>query len=53
MFQNILVDVHSHLLPCLDDGAKSISETIEICKLMYHLGYQKIIATPPQSKRMV
>lgn len=50
MFQNILVDIHSHLLPGLDDGAKSITETIEICKLMYQLGYQKIIATPHNQK---
>lgn len=50
MFQNILVDIHSHILPCLDDGAKSISETIDICKIMHRLGYQKMIATPHNQK---
>lgn len=50
MFQNLLVDIHSHILPCLDDGAKSISETIEICKLMQNMGYKMIIATPHNQK---
>ncbi|NSW45815.1 MAG: capsular biosynthesis protein [Bacteroidales bacterium] len=50
MLQNITTDIHSHILPCLDDGAKSISETIEICKMMHHLGYKKLITTPHNQK---
>ncbi|HOU97229.1 MAG TPA: hypothetical protein PLP65_00105 [Bacteroidales bacterium] len=50
MFQSILVDIHSHVLPNLDDGAKSISETIDICKFMQNMGYKKMITTPHNQK---
>lgn len=42
----IWVDIHSHLLPGLDDGVKSIEETIYILKILKKLGYQKVITTP-------
>ncbi len=40
------VDLHSHLLPGLDDGVKSIEETIYILKSLRTLGYEKVITTP-------
>ena len=40
------VDIHSHLLPDLDDGVHSIRETMYILKIMKHLGYHKVITTP-------
>ncbi len=46
----LLVDIHSHILPNLDDGSKSITETIEICKKMAELGFQKMIVTPHNQK---
>lgn len=46
MFNSIAVDIHSHILPGLDDGVKNISETIDICKKMQELGYKKMIVTP-------
>lgn len=42
----LLVDIHSHLLPGLDDGVKSIQETIYILKILQKLGYRKVITTP-------
>lgn len=42
----VKVDVHSHLLPGLDDGVKSFEEAIEILKSLEHLGYEKIVTTP-------
>jgi protein-tyrosine phosphatase len=41
-----LVDIHSHLLPGLDDGVKSFEESIYIIKILQSLGYKKIITTP-------
>lgn len=41
-----LVDIHSHLLPGLDDGVKSIKETVYILKILQKIGYKKIITTP-------
>ena len=42
----ILVDIHSHLLPGLDDGVKSVEETFYILKVLQKLGYRKVITTP-------
>lgn len=41
-----LVDIHSHLLPDLDDGVKSVEETIYILGELQKLGYKKVITTP-------
>lgn len=40
------VDIHSHLLPGIDDGVKSVEETIYILKTLKALGYEKAITTP-------
>lgn len=40
------VDMHSHLIPGIDDGAKSMDETIAMLAKFEALGYQKIITTP-------
>lgn len=42
----LTVDVHSHLIPGLDDGSNSIEESLDILKCMQKLGYQKVITTP-------
>jgi protein-tyrosine phosphatase len=42
----LTVDLHSHLLPELDDGVKSFDESIEILQHFSRLGYRKIITTP-------
>lgn len=40
------VDIHSHLLPQIDDGAQSLKESIAIIKKFKLLGYTKLITTP-------
>lgn len=40
------VDVHSHLLPGIDDGAVDLDQSIALIKELVHLGYKKIITTP-------
>lgn len=40
------VDIHSHLLPGLDDGVRSFDEAIEIIKIFEEQGYTKLITTP-------
>lgn len=40
------VDIHSHLLPGIDDGAKNIDETIFLISKMKEIGFTKIITTP-------
>lgn len=40
------VDMHSHLLPGLDDGLQTLDETIHFIWQLKHLGYTKLICTP-------
>src|SRR5471030_1036988 len=42
----IMVDMHSHVLPGIDDGAQTPGESIVLIKKMMELGIKKIIATP-------
>ncbi|AMR30333.1 capsular biosynthesis protein [Mucilaginibacter sp. PAMC 26640] len=42
----LLVDMHSHVLPGIDDGAQTPEESIVLIKKMMELGIKKIIATP-------
>lgn len=39
-------DMHSHLVPGIDDGSKSMDETIAILAKYKELGYRKVITTP-------
>src|SRR5687768_11529004 len=39
-------DMHSHLLPGLDDGAETLEQSVELVAEMMKLGYKKLIMTP-------
>jgi len=39
-------DMHSHLIPGIDDGAKTIEESLEMIRELQQLGYSKLITTP-------
>lgn len=39
-------DIHSHLIPGIDDGIQSIEQGIEILREMEALGYKKVITSP-------
>ena len=39
-------DIHSHILPGVDDGAADIEETMSMLKMAYEQGVRTIIATP-------
>lgn len=41
-----MIDIHSHLLYGIDDGSKSIEDSIDIIKNMHDIGYTDIILTP-------
>ena len=45
-FDCLKTDMHSHLLPAIDDGASCLEESINMIKGLHELGYQKIITTP-------
>jgi protein-tyrosine phosphatase len=41
-----MIDIHSHILPGIDDGAKTIEDSIEMAKKAVSEGIHTIIATP-------
>ncbi|MBS1532708.1 MAG: capsular biosynthesis protein [Bacteroidetes bacterium] len=45
-YSSIAVDMHSHVLPGIDDGAQNPQESIFLIRRMMELGIRKIIATP-------
>ena len=45
-FSNIGTDMHSHIIPGIDDGAQTINDSIVLAKKFKTLGFKKLIATP-------
>jgi tyrosine-protein phosphatase YwqE len=45
-FSPLICDVHSHLIPGIDDGVKTLDEAIETINLLMDCGYRRIITTP-------
>ena len=40
-----MIDVHTHILPCIDDGSKSVEETLKMINEAYVAGFTDIITT--------
>lgn len=45
-FSNIATDMHSHIIPGIDDGAQTLNDSILLAKKFKALGFKKLIATP-------
>ncbi|OGP93212.1 MAG: hypothetical protein A2156_14010 [Deltaproteobacteria bacterium RBG_16_48_10] len=41
-----MIDLHAHILPQLDDGAESLEESVEMCRISCKDGVRTIVATP-------
>jgi protein-tyrosine phosphatase len=41
-----VIDLHAHLLPGLDDGAKTMEEALQMCGMSYRDGVRTLVATP-------
>ncbi|MCG3166920.1 MAG: Tyrosine-protein phosphatase YwqE [Bacteroidia bacterium] len=39
-------DMHSHFIPGIDDGAKTMEDSLRLIRGMKELGYEKVITTP-------
>lgn len=46
IFTENYIDIHSHILPGIDDGAKSMSHSLELLTNMYKLGIRNFVCTP-------
>lgn len=44
--RSMWVDFHSHLLPGIDDGCKTINDSLENIRELQHQGVKRIITTP-------
>lgn len=45
-----MIDLHCHILPGIDDGAKSLEEAVEMCRMAAADGCRAMIATPHQRR---
>ncbi|HNP18059.1 MAG TPA: capsular biosynthesis protein [Fulvivirga sp.] len=43
---NLEVDIHSHLIPGVDDGVQSFQKSIDLIQKFVEIGHKKIITTP-------
>lgn len=43
---NMLSDFHSHILPGIDDGSKTVEESIALLRLEAEQGVKRVVATP-------
>ncbi|MEL7061388.1 MAG: CpsB/CapC family capsule biosynthesis tyrosine phosphatase [Acidobacteriota bacterium] len=41
-----MIDLHTHLIPGVDDGARDLAEAVEMCRLAASDGCRTLIATP-------
>ena len=46
-----MIDIHAHVLPGVDDGARTIDEACELVEQAAKAGFRAIIATPHYSRR--
>lgn len=47
----LAVDMHSHLIPGIDDGVKTLDESIALIRKFSEMGYRKLITTPHINER--
>jgi protein-tyrosine phosphatase len=45
-----MIDLHCHILPGIDDGAKTLEEAVEMCRMAAAEGCHAMIATPHQRR---
>lgn len=45
-FSSIRTDMHSHIIPGIDDGAPNVEASLAMARKYVELGFKKVIATP-------
>jgi tyrosine-protein phosphatase YwqE len=45
-FEKLKADMHSHLIPAVDDGSPSVEESLKLIRGLLELGYEKLITSP-------
>ena len=42
----ITTDIHSHLIPGIDDGVQTVEQSLQLLSALADLGYKKVVTTP-------
>lgn len=45
-FTSIGTDIHSHLIPGIDDGVQTMEDSLQLLRELQDLGFKKIVTTP-------
>lgn len=45
-YSSLVVDMHSHLIPGIDDGAQTMEQSLDLVRRLQSLGFQRLITTP-------
>ena len=48
-----MIDLHSHILPGIDDGSRSLEESVELCRIAASDGVRRTVCTPHIDFRFV
>ena len=46
-----MIDIHTHILPEIDDGAESLDEAYEMVLMAMRSGVEAMVATPHSNQR--
>ncbi|MCQ2299289.1 MAG: hypothetical protein MJZ81_04105 [Bacteroidales bacterium] len=46
IFEALVTDMHNHLVPMVDDGSRSMTESLQCIRTMQDLGYKRMYITP-------
>ena len=44
------IDIHSHILPAIDDGPRTLGESVEMARSYVRAGFDTVVATPHSSE---
>ena len=45
-YASVITDIHSHFIPGIDDGCKTMDESVSLIRSMIEMGFRKLITTP-------
>jgi len=45
-YSEVITDMHSHLIPGIDDGAQTIEDSVQLIRELHEMGFKKLITTP-------
>jgi len=46
VYEMNFIDLHCHILPGIDDGAKSMEQSLQLARIYEQAGYDRVVATP-------